>query len=276
MKTPNNLEVFATHGSHTAPDEIDGIIRPEFNERLQLNYSDFATWELIEEIAEGQRLRPEHGRIAGDPNRALDNETLFRDNNEAGISQDFNGVPILTEKLTPEMKQMILKASHIPYHREATERLLKPHGNEDDRLVVFDVHDTGNLMLGENPEDDIARAKTFPPVVLGNLEGRSASNEMLDALANAFEVHFGLEPSDIQKNDPYKGGYFTQRYGNPDNPDLKNAANQNRSVIQVELFRGMFVDEKTQTVIKSAMEHFKTKIAQVFSEVAYGYGRKEV
>lgn len=267
MKYPENLVVLATHGKHTAPEVLKRYIHPDFDERLQKNFSDFATTDLIGGIPEGQRVIPIHGRIAGDPNRALDAKDLFRET-------DFNGMQVYKGPLPDSVKKEALAKSYDQYHVEIRRQLLAQHGNVQDTLIAFDLHDTGNLLLGHTPEQDEDREKKtgwgMPPVIISNKDGLTAPNEVMEDLRAAFVQHLGLSQEDVKINDPYKGGYVTAHYGDPKNTELEGAKHEKRAVVQIELQRGLYVDEKTQKVITLAIKDFREKLAKIFAEVADG------
>jgi N-formylglutamate amidohydrolase len=267
MKIPENLIVLATHGSHTSPEVLKRHIHPDFNDRLQRNFSDFATTPLIKDIPEGQRVIPVHGRIAGDPNRAPDAPDLFR-------GTDFNGIPVYNDTLPVEVQNAALAESYHPYHAEIVRILNAQHGDIRNTLVAFDLHDTGKLLLGNSSEQDEDReTKTgwkMPPVIISNKDGLTAPEELMTDLKNAFVLHLGLSREDVKINDPYKGGYVTAHYGDPANPKLKEAKHDKRAVVQVELDRGLYVNEKTQEVIVHAIEDFRKKLTKVFAQVADG------
>lgn len=264
---PENLLVLATHGSHTAPEVLKKYIHPDFDERLQRNFSDFATTPIIEDIPEDQRVIPIHGRIAGDPNRAPDAKDLFRET-------DFNGKPVYNGTVPDDVRKTALAESYHPYHAEIIRQLNAQHGHIQNTLVVYDLHDTGNLLLGHTPEQDEDReTKTgwkMPPVIISNKDGLTAPEGLMTDLRGAFAQHLGISPEDVKINDPYKGGYVTTRYGDPKNTELKDAKHGDRAVIQVELDRGLYVNEKTQEIIPAAIEDFQKKLAIIFAEVADG------
>ncbi|MBN2087443.1 N-formylglutamate amidohydrolase [Candidatus Peregrinibacteria bacterium] len=270
MKTPDNLEVFASHGSDSYPDSLKPLIRTKFNERLIQNFSDWGTSELISDIPANQRLIPKHGRIAGDTNRSLNASDLFRET-------DFGGIQIFNKMPDETLKKKLLEESYIPYHREAFSRLMAAHGNPNNSLLVVDIHDTGNLLLGETPDQDkyrlVAKGYNMPPLILSSQDGKTASQAVVDNLVSAFENHFKLASGDIRINDYYKGGYFTQRYGLPDTEiaeELRNAKNPQRDVVQIELGRYLYMEEKTQMLNPNAIRHFREKLAIVLNEVSDG------
>lgn len=279
MNTPENLLVLATHGTAAYPEKLRSHIRPEFDSRLKLNFSDFATAALIRPINKEQRLVPRYGRIAGDPARAEDAKDAFR-------THDFGGVKIFKGDLPDKLKQECLDESHRSYHEEIRKLLLKVHGNTRDLLVVIDLHDTGNLILGENFSDDRPRAEKrahpeitiddgwhMPPVILSNNDDQTAPHDLMNDLKSAFRDKFKLGDGDVRTNWQFKGGYVTKTYGNPDNAALVNAK-QERAVVQVELNRSLYVDERSQSVILNALAFYRERFTEVLTQVAGDYAHR--
>lgn len=264
---PDNLLVIAPHGSYTSPESLEPNIDPKFKSRLRKNFSDFLTAYLIGDIPEGQRVIPAHGRIAGDPARALNAPDLFRET-------DFNDIPVYSNHLPADVREAALDQSYRPFHAEVLRQLKAQHGDARNTLVAFDLHDTGNLLLGYTPEQDETREKKkgwrMPPVIISNKDGLTAPNELMEDLREAFAHHLRLSSQDVKINDPYKGGYVTAHYGDPSNPELQNAAHERRAIVQVELDRGLYMDEQTQGMIPSKINDVRRRLTRVFTEVADG------
>lgn len=270
MRTPENLEVFATHGSAECPDILTPYLREQFNERLLRNFSDWGTAAIVADIPEKQRLIPRFGRLAGDPNRAPTAKTLFS-------PEDFGGIPIFNRSLSKSLKEQLLRLSYTPFHDKALNRLIRAHGNSNNHLLVADVHDTGNLILGETDREDEDRLTSkgweMPAVMLGDKTGLTTSGTVMEDLANAFKVRFGLSDSDVEINTRFTGGYVTQRYGLPHDDikeQLAEAVNPERHVVQVELGRFLYMDEKTQQLVPKAVERYRKALTTVLNEVADG------
>jgi len=277
MKIPENLLFLATHGSHTAPEVLKPYIDRDFDERLQRNYSDFATTDLIRGIPEAQRRIPVHGRIAGDTNRAWVPEALSSKTDAEAVFRktDFGGLPVYNNPLPENVRNAALAESYHPYHAEIVRILMAQHGDIRDTLLTIDLHDTGNLLLGHTPEEDKDRGTTgngwrMPPVIISDQDGLTTPDGLMTDLQNAFVLHLGLSPEDVILNNPYKGGYVTKHYGDPNNPKLKRAKHKKRAVVQVELYRGLYVDERTQQINPHAIEHYRERLARACAEVADG------
>ncbi len=267
MKIPENLQVFATHGSYSVPPELERYIRQEFGERLRRNFSDFATRDLLLDVPDDQKLVPLHGRIGIDPARALTAPDISRET-------DFNGIPIFRIPLPEDVKRRVTAASYEPYHRALLDRMLGAHGDPRKTLVAVDLHDTGNLMLGTNEDDDRLRSEVqgwkMPPIIISNNPGpnQSASDSFMSALQDALKTQFNLGSDDVQINRHFLGGHVTKHYGDRSTPALARAAHENRVVVQVELDRGLYLEEKTQTPIPTSMNWVRERLVRAVSEVA--------
>lgn len=71
-----------------------------------------------------------------------------------------------------------------------------------------------------------------PDVILSNNNGKTCSAEFLKITAKAFRNN-GME---VQINNPFKGGYIVNKYGNP--------KDQQHS-LQIEIARDLYIDEKS-------------------------------
>jgi N-formylglutamate amidohydrolase len=67
-------------------------------------------------------------------------------------------------------------------------------------------------------------------IVLGDNHGESCAPDLVDAAERWFAGH-GLK---VQRNQPYAGGFTTQRYGRP---------GLNRHALQIEINRSLYMDE---------------------------------
>ncbi len=202
---PKNALVTATHGSYFIPKSVRGNLAPEFKEnslRLVRNFSDYETRKLLPEAAPiEQKITAWFSRAIGDPNRAPDADDIFRDT-------DFNGNPIWNKPLTEKQKAKLLKLYYHQYHVRVASMIKQANKSQQD-TILFDIHDTGNLMLGSKPEDDHSRENKFPEICIGNCNGASCSPEIFELFAKNLQDEFNC---DIAINNPYAGGYVAQEY----------------------------------------------------------------
>ena len=110
---------------------------------------------------------------------------------------------------------------HAPYHA-ALKGLLEEHLGDRQAVVLVDAHSVAsvaNRLHGELRSE----------IYLGDRDGRSGSAWLRDCLRTAFEV----EGYAVSINDPYKGGFITDHYGQMDGVDA----------IQIEMCQRVYMDE---------------------------------
>lgn len=257
---PTNIVCLATHAGSHVPEKYRCRLTEEmlsFNKRVLLNFSDHSCGSLIPDDLPADRVVvSEYSRILGDPNRHTDSEDLFP-------VEDFNGVAVWSTPLTPEDKEDLLANHYRKYHQKV-EAVISEAESKNDRVIVFDIHDTGNLMLGISPELDTLRGEHIPEISLGDKDGESCDPEIMHAFALAVEKHLGFKP---MINYPYKGGFVTTKYGKDYNDALPESERFKRNVIQIELGRYLYMDEKTQEINQEQLAIIKAGLSAAMNEV---------
>ena len=81
----------------------------------------------------------------------------------------------------------------------------------------------------------------LPDIVVGNLNGLSASKEFSDLIVGVLN-QFGFKYS---LNTPYAGGFITERHGNP---------NKNQHAIQIEINRNLYLQKNYKISFKAVSE----------------------
>lgn len=257
---PKNVVVLVTHGSYFVPLSVRGKLSREMRARdyrLLKNFSDHGVRCIIpDNIPKTRKVIADFSRAIGDPNRAKTDDDLFR-------IADFNGIPIWEEPLIGDEKEQLLREYYDEYHRTAAAAIGKAEA-EHDRVLVFDIHDTGQVMMAPNPSHDRAREIPFPKICLGDKHGHSCDPEIMKYLAATLEKYLGIK-SEI--NHPNAGGYVTTKYGQGDNDLLPRQERFRRNVIQIEFGRDLYLNEKNQEVDPAKAEQIKTGLTQVMKEV---------
>lgn len=243
---PENLLLLATHGSYYIPWYTKVFLSGEFKKdsyRLLKNFSDFSTKYLIPDIfPENQKVICGFSRTLGDPNRKRNSLELFRD-------RDFNNIRIWKIRFPNIVKDYLLKKYYDRYHQEIQSKinsLEKRHKI----IIILDIHDTGNYLLSHKKEDDREKKYKFPKINLGNCDN-SSSKEFVKVLSEEFEKEFNIKPL---LNEPYKGGYVTQKYG---------IGFPNRWVVQIEFGRYLYINEKTQSIDREKIKEVRDKFMNV-------------
>ncbi len=189
---------------------------------------------------------PEHGatllvsrlsRYVVDLNRApddVDRQTV-RDHPAPRPSQSRGVVWRLTTDGQPALREPIAYADlrdrlarfHAPYHAALAAEI------ERKKVVFgFAVVLSGHSMPSTGRGGRDRRADVVP----GTRGRTSASGEVIDLV----EHHFREQGLSVVHDDPYRGGYATQRYGHPEG---------GVHAVQIELNRALYADESTATML---------------------------
>ena len=140
-----------------------------------------------------------------------------------------------------------------PYHRALRQLLEETHADFGE-AVLIDCHS----MPHEAIDGHGRPGQPKPDVVLGDRFGAAAGRHVMDAVEAAFQ-RAGLR---VARNTPFAGAFIAQSYGRP---------SARRHVIQVEIDRGLYMDEATITP-HAGFEAFRRLMAGVIAEIV-GIGR---
>lgn len=135
--------------------------------------------------------------------------------------------PIYRRKLPPgDLEDRLARVYH-PYHAHLG-RMLDEQHRRFGIVLLLDCHsmpaEAASLRGGGRPAD----------VVLGDRYGRACDARIVQAAQRWLEDAGFV----ALRNQPYAGGYITERYGDPA---------RGRHALQIELRRGLFMDEATGT-----------------------------
>lgn len=131
-----------------------------------------------------------------------------------------DGRPAIAAPLPPSEIERRLELLYRPYHRALGE-LLEETFERFGCVLLLSGHSMPSFgRLGERRAD----------VVPGSL-GRSTADAAYLATAEDVARRFRF---DVAHDDPYRGGYTTERYGRP---------TESRSALQIELARRLYMDE---------------------------------
>lgn len=260
---PSNVILLASHGSAEVPNQLKKYLDPRANKRILRNFSDFATQSLLKKFPNKSFVVPKYGRLAGDPNRDINNNDFFR-------FTDFGNIPIWNEKFQHKFskrhrqwKKKLADFSRNQYFEQIFERLesaLKDRKNKNKPILLFDIHDTGNLILGRDFSHDKLRQEfsgfTMPQIIFSNVDNKTADSKLLDHLQKKSADFFGISTDEIKTNTYFKGGYVTQFFGGVlENSRLEKLLKKYKrtakdiQVIQIELNRELYMDEAKQTIL---------------------------
>ncbi len=282
---PSNVIMTAPHGSWRVPISIFPHLRSHYQTgpRLLMNFSDYGTKHLLESVPENHKVIARYGRIIGDPNRKRNDPDIIR-------LEDFGGVQIFrssfSDRLTKSwlrafwLKKLLLR-SYEPFYRDVFttfDKLSKHTLNEGKPMILIDVHDTGNRLLGRNwREDKTRKKKNIPAVVISNAPDEVIDDNIsgtapmwfLEDFREKLADKLGIEEKEIEINTVFKGGNVIRYFGNPSsNRKLKKILGPKPVyAIQLEFNRALYLDEVTQRTIPWKLRSVKNSLMETVQEM---------
>lgn len=284
IEFPSNVLLSASHGSARIPIRLihNLSVYYQTSPRLWLNYSDYGTKFLLEDVLPEQRAIPKYGRIVGDPNRDSSAPDLIR-------FTDFGGNRIFSERferrLTKSMlrffwRRKLLNYSYNPFYKEIykkLENIVKKQGESQSPIVFVDVHDVGNRILGRWKNEDSQRKEQFPKVVISNAEDLQTGEKRFGTAPDYFMAFFAevlrenlhLEPDEIKINHVYKGGNIVRHFGNPYHNTRLRRILKGREIfaIQIEFNRSFYLNEVNQIRYRSKVKLVKNALMKTLNQV---------
>ena len=284
-KFPKNVVVTAAHGSSRIPWSVFPFLRTHYqlSPRLLLNFSDYGTKHLIDQVPSDQKVIPKYGRIIGDPNRSRDSDEIVR-------FEDFGGMKIFRDKFEERLTKSwfrrfwlkrLLNLSYWPFYKDtfrALEKVVKNTQDPEKPIIFIDVHDTGNRILGKTMREDRQRKKgRMPKIVVSNAPDEQTGEDAFGTAPDSFLLTFkdklvqklGLEDDDVQINDPFKGGHVVRFFGNPHkNRQLRKILKGHKIfAIQLEFDRAMYLNEVTQRPVWWRVRSVRNSLMSVIAEM---------
>jgi N-formylglutamate deformylase len=240
MSGPYPLLISIPHGGEKIPGEVEGKLNLGIRELIE--DSDAFT-KAIYDIGE-TALKVIHFdilRAVVDPNRSPDdlppgnpdgvvkshtcyNKKIYRDD----YHKDAHLIDLLLTKYYQDY--------HIRIQKEI---------KRGDIEIAFDCHSMASVAPDIAPDP----GKRRPMVTLGNNHEKACDIATTEKLARSFMEVFGLDENDVTINNPFAGGYITRKYGNQPIP-----------WIQIEMNRGLYLDERWYNTSKIEMNESRLKV----------------
>ncbi|MCG2718096.1 MAG: N-formylglutamate amidohydrolase [Nanoarchaeota archaeon] len=162
------------------------------------------------------------------------------------------GISLITGKVikkdyTPEEKKEILKFYDKYHHliQKAIQDMKKEHGY----ALMLDCHSMNAVGYKGTPDE----GKERPDFVIGTLDDTSADKRLINAFKATLKKESEKSNLAVTKNDPYSGGYITQKYGDP---------SENVHVIQLEVNKKNYMDEETSTLNPEGLKKINSMITK--------------
>jgi len=163
-----------------------------------------------------------------DLNRNAENEALYGDGRViTGLTPttDFNGNTLYNTDCEPDNQEVEFRLNEYyhPYYNKI-EVLLDKLQEDYKHVLFYDAHSIRQYVPG-------VHAEKFPDLVLGNVDKKSASIELI----NSTEAILSQSNYSFASNYPFKGGNLTRYFGKP---------LQNRHALQLEMVKLVYMDDE--------------------------------
>ncbi len=281
---PSNVIVTASHGSARIPVRLLHHLSVYYqtSPRLWLNYSDYGTKLLLEDVPAEQKVVPKYGRIVGDPNRHHQSSDIIR-------FTDFGKNRIFSEKFERRLTKSVLRFfwrrkflnySYHPYYKEIYKRLeqiVKTQGKSQTPIIFIDVHDVGNRILGRWKREDTQRKEKFPKVVISNAPDLETGKDnfgttpdyFMDFFAETLSEELNVDRSEVKINHVYKGGNIIRHFGNPyKNARLRRILKDRKIfALQIEFNRSFYLNEINQRKYRSKVKLVRNALMSTLKQV---------
>lgn len=168
-------------------------------------------------------IHAHYSRFVVDLNRPPKPRSLYPGRFETGLvaTETFHGEPIWKANPSGEIIEQRRLEFHQPYHRQLA-RMLAEKISRFGRVYLIDAHSIASM--ANQLHDELVHE-----IYLGNRDGQSCRPAMMAFFAGEFSKA-GLA---VCRNDPYKGGYITDHYGQL--PAVQ--------ALQIEMCQRVYMDE---------------------------------
>lgn len=159
------------------------------------------------------------------------------------------GLDIYDGKLRFDAVEARIQTVYRPYHT-ALASLLDTARCRNGYAVLLDCHSMPSTTVGRKG----ASSRQSADIILGDRGGLSCNQQLTTFMRTQFE-HLGLS---VAVNDPYAGGFTTERYGRPA---------EGCHVLQIEIDRSLYMDELT-LVRRPGFERIRQALSLAFANLA--------
>jgi N-formylglutamate amidohydrolase len=232
------LVVEVPHAGLAVPDDVRGQLRVSTTDVMR-DADLFVDRFYTSALAHGASLLVSHvSRYVVDLNRAEDDidRDIVPDHPRPRPLQSRGVVWRTTTSGQPVMDGVLT-------HAQLEQRQLRTFGT----VLLVCAHSMPSVTRPGAPR----RADVVP----GSRGGTTTSPRVLDVL----DARFRSEGLSVRHDDPYRGGYTTQRYGRP---------REGVHAVQIELNRALYVDERTSEPKDEAFARLARIIDALLGELA--------
>lgn len=243
------IVISVPHAGTAFPDDIRaelkaGLLPPDDTDWFVHQLYDFAT-ELGLPI-----LKANYSRWVVDLNRNPDSTPLYHDGRVlTGLctSTTFLGEPIYADERAEVAAAEVARRKPLyfePYH-QALQQLLDDTKAQFGRVLLWDCHSIRR-------EVSAIHKGRFPDLILGSADQTSASAELIGQAL----TQLGSGPYSLNHNSPFKGGYITRHFGQPE---------AQQHALQLEMSKDVYMDNAEQAYSPERATQIRTVLRQTLS-----------
>ncbi|MBO2009316.1 N-formylglutamate amidohydrolase [Hymenobacter negativus] len=240
------IVVSVPHAGTAFPDDIQaalksGLLPPDDTDWFVHQLYDFAI-ELGIPI-----LKANYSRWVVDLNRNPDSSPLYHDGRVlTGLctTTTFLGEPIYTDERAEVAPTEVIRRKKLyfePYH-EALQQLLDDTKARFGQVLLWDCHSIRRVVAA-------IHAGPFPDLILGSADQTSASAELIEQALQ----QLGSGPYSLNHNTPFKGGYITRHFGQPE---------ARQHALQLEMSKDVYMDDAEQAYDQDRATRIRTILRQ--------------
>lgn len=249
MTTQNPILISVPHSGLGFPTEVQKYYKDEV-----LKHPEDTDWFVDRLYDFAQDLHIEivvapYSRYVIDLNRDPHSKALYSDGrSETSLtpSTTFLGESILNSPIEDEEVERRLKEYYWPYYKKIQEKL-DARVQKFGKALLFDAHSIKRNV-------STIRKDAFPDMILGNCDGSSASQLVIDTALRTL----GSGEYQLNHNDPFKGGHITRYFGNPE---------KGINALQLEMSQDIYMDELTTCLDQAKVEKLKPLLKSFFQEM---------
>jgi N-formylglutamate deformylase len=253
-----NFVLYATipHSGEEVPDFCDwlkGLPEPilmcdvdRFVDRLYLEA--LQKFNLSFQTTKWHRYAADLNRVPAD----IDCDSVQGSANAAGLfSRGFHwsvttlNQPLMTKPMSLEMHQKLVELIYEPFHQNIRTHYEKLNKLGREQIYHLDLHSMPSLGTNQHRDPGERRAD----VVVSDCKGVSSNPQFVDLVIAAY-VRAGFK---VAYNWPYFGGRLSEQYGRP---------SKGINVVQVELNRGLYMNEETKKLEVSKLPKIQAQLEQ--------------
>lgn len=195
-------------------------------------------------------ITAQYSRWVIDLNRNPDSTPLYNDGRMITAlcpATNFSGEAIYKDERKEVATEEVNRRRKLyfdPYHT-ALQQMLDEVKAQFGCVLLWDCHSIRRFVPAIHPEP-------FSDLIIGSADRSSASDEITDKALTIL----GKSNYSISHNHPFKGGYITRHFSNPD---------KQQHALQLEMAKPLYLDDNEQVYHKERAENIRTLLTETLT-----------